>query len=82
MRFPSAIPLLALVILPFIASCSALRTGNAVPAAYESDKPGWASKYIPGVKSISEIVPPPSEARTNWDRWYEKRNGHWKARDE
>jgi len=82
MRLPLAFVLLLLCALPFMASCSALRSGNPVPAGYEADKQAWTSKYIPGYKSVSQFIPPPSDARTDWDRWYEKRKEPWKTRGE
>jgi hypothetical protein len=82
MKLASTLLCLVFASLPFMTSCSALRSGNPVKAGYEADKQGWTSKYIPGVKSVSKFVPPPSDARANWDRWYEKRKEPWKARDE
>ncbi len=83
MRIPSVFLLLVVTALPFMTSCSTLRSGNPVKAGYEADnKQGWASKYIPGVKSVSQFIPPPSDARNNWDRWYEKRKEPWKTREE
>ncbi|MBI4962090.1 MAG: hypothetical protein HY913_02325 [Desulfomonile tiedjei] len=82
MKLPSALLFLIIATLPFMTSCSALRSGNPVPAGYDADKQGWVSKYIPGAKSVSNFIPPPSEARTNWDRWYDKRNDSWKTRGE
>jgi hypothetical protein len=72
--------------LPLLNSCSTLRTGQAVKAASEAkegeplkasyevtESKGWANRYIPGWKRLSNALPPPTEARKEWDRW--QRNG-------
>lgn len=74
--------LVALLSIPLLNACSSLRSGHAVPAGYETEKKSPITKYLPGGQTISNFLPPPSEARTNWDRWYEKRSDPWKARDE
>jgi hypothetical protein len=68
----------------FASSCSTLRSGSAVKAGYDADKPvfdaeegGWAYRNIPGVKALSNFVPPPNEARTKWDEWQKKRQETW-----
>jgi hypothetical protein len=79
--------LTALVILPLASSCTAVRSGVPVKAAFDSpakagvpvDERGWASRYIPGVRAISNLVPEPSEARVKWDEYYKKKNGHWSS---
>ncbi len=66
--------------LPLLASCSALRIGNAVKASSDAKegepykasyqapaKEGWAARYIPRWKSLSDLLPPPTEARKEWD---------------
>jgi hypothetical protein len=64
----------------FASSCSTLRSGSPVKAGYDAEKPvfdteegGWAYRNIPGVKALSNFVPPPTEARTKWDEWQKKR---------
>jgi len=54
--------------------------GSPVKAGYDSKKAaldaeeeGWASRNIPGIRSLSKFVPPPNEARTKWDEWQKKR---------
>lgn len=79
--------LTALVILPLASSCTALRSGVPVKAAFDSpaktgiqvEEQSWASRYIPGVRAISQIVPEPSEARVKWDEWYKKKNSRWSS---
>ncbi len=70
--------------LTFLASCSTLRSGNAVKAGYDVDKSvvdseeeGWATRNIPGLRALSNFVPPPNEARTKWDDWQKKRQQPW-----
>jgi uncharacterized protein YceK len=70
--------------LMLLASCSTLRSAIPVKAGYHADKAafdtdeeGWASRHIPGIKALSNFVPPPSEARTKWDEWQKKRGQRW-----
>jgi hypothetical protein len=74
MKQASLIGASLLVALIFLSSCSSLRSGNAVQAAFETGSDGWVTKHVPGAKTLSNLIPPPNEARTNWDRWYEKRS--------
>jgi hypothetical protein len=79
----------ALAILPVVSSCTTFRSGAPVKAVFDApaksggptgvsaDEEGWASRYIPGVRAISRIVPQPSESRVKWDEWYKKRNDRW-----
>jgi uncharacterized protein YceK len=67
-----------------LASCSTLRSAIPVKAGYDADKAGfdideegWASRHIPGIKALSNFVPPPNEARTKWDDWQKKRDHRW-----
>lgn len=61
---------LVLVLVLFLtASCTTLRSGKAVKAAYEADNgEGWLSRNVPLVKKLSDIIPPPTEARIKWDQ--------------
>jgi hypothetical protein len=68
----------------FASSCSTLRSGNPVKAGYAPEKPafdveegGWAYRNIPGVKALSDFVPPPNEARTKWDESQKKKDHRW-----
>ncbi|MGO9568334.1 MAG: hypothetical protein ACLP5H_12405 [Desulfomonilaceae bacterium] len=72
----------------FASSCSTLRSGNPVKAGYDVEKPafdaeegGWVYRNVPGVKALSNLVPPPSEARTKWDEWQKKKQEPWDARN-
>lgn len=76
MRFILAPVLAATVALIFLTSCTGLRLGNPVKASYEREaEDGWILKYIPGLKALSNIVPPPSDARKEWDE-RQKRQSH------
>ncbi len=63
------IALVLVLVLVLTASCTSLRSGKAVKAAYDANEnDGWLSRNIPGVKRLSEIIPPPNEARKQWDQ--------------
>jgi hypothetical protein len=63
------IALVVILVLFLAASCTSLRSGKAVKAAYDANESdGWMSRHIPGVKKLSEIIPPPNEARKQWDQ--------------
>jgi len=63
------VAMLLVLVLLLTASCTSLRSGKAVKAAYETgESDGWVSRNIPGVKRLSEIIPPPNEARRQWDQ--------------
>jgi hypothetical protein len=79
----------ALTALPFVSSCSSLGPGTAVKAGFSntagpSDRraampdpdEGWAERYIPGWKKLNDSLPPPTEARTKWDQWRDRKPGH------
>lgn len=51
------------------ASCSSLKMGSAVKAGFDSEEESWLERKIPGVKSLSNMIPPPSEARLKWDQY-------------
>ncbi|MCX5860688.1 MAG: hypothetical protein WCG29_00240 [Desulfomonile sp.] len=70
MRIVSALGLVGLVVLPFLTSCSGLRSGNtAVKASFEANEnDGWMTRKIPGMKTLSDLIPPPNEARMKWDQ--------------
>ncbi len=74
------------VALPLVTSCSTLRSGVPVEAAFSpeddaeeigssrpADEAGWASRNIPGWKALKAVVPPPTDARKKWDRWQNRR---------
>jgi hypothetical protein len=78
MRFTSLIVVAAMLMLPLLTSCSSLRLGSPVKAGFEAEEEGWASRNIPGVKKLSELIPPPTEARQKWDERQKQRHDTWK----
>lgn len=63
-------------------SCSTLTASSAVKASFDSEEDSWLAKKIPAVKSLSNMIPPPSEARLKWDQYNQgKRNENSKAED-
>ena len=67
MKLNSLLFVAALLAMAFLSSCSGLRTGSPVKAGFDAEDEGWASRNIPGVRKLSDLIPPPSEARQKWD---------------
>ncbi len=61
--------LVLIVFLALAASCSTLNSGNAVKANFESEEESWLSRKVPGFKSLSNMIPPPTDARLKWDQY-------------
>ena len=73
------IPILSLIVVMgfcLLPSCSAVKWAVPAGAGTDMDDESWASRYIPGVRAISNLVPPPTEARMQWDERY-KKHEHW-----
>lgn len=69
MRLPHLFVLLTISLMLLISSCTAMGPGKAVKAGFEmQEEEGWASRYIPGVRAVSKFIPPPTEARIEWDK--------------
>ena len=81
MKIPVSFVAVLVLALLLLSSCSTLRIGHAVRASSEAKEgepqrasfevpadEGWAARYIPGWKRLSEMIPPPTEARKEWDR--------------
>jgi len=67
-----------IILFLFIASsCSSLRSGAPVKAGYEAEQGGWAERNIPGVKSLSNLLPPATDARKQWDSYQKRKNERW-----
>ncbi len=77
MRRPSMVLLGAFVFSLLFSSCVALRNGAPVNAAFEEKQESWTERNIPGVKSFKELIPPPTDARKQWDRYQRQRSDHW-----
>lgn len=68
MRISSAVLVVAILTVPFVTSCASTGTATFMKAGFEQeDKEGWASKYLPGGSFLSKLLPPPTEARLEWD---------------
>jgi hypothetical protein len=79
MKIISVVSVAAVVALPLFTSCSTMRVGAPVKAGYEVEEPSWALRYIPGLKAVSDFIPPPNEARMKWDEAQKKRGIPWEA---
>ena len=57
-------------------SCTGLRGAKLLKAGYQGEdgEQSWAVKYIPGVRSLSNLIPPPTDARREWDERQRKAN--------
>jgi hypothetical protein len=73
MKYISILSLVAVVGLFLLASCSTVKWAVPAGAGTDMDDESWASQYIPGVRALSNFVPPPTEARIQWDEQYKKR---------
>ncbi|MBM3299644.1 MAG: hypothetical protein FJY85_06800 [Deltaproteobacteria bacterium] len=75
MRLLRTTLLASALILPLAVSCTNLRAPSVVKAGYEAEtEESWASRYLPGVRTLSRLVPPPTDARTQWDEYQRKRH--------
>jgi uncharacterized protein YunC (DUF1805 family) len=61
--------MMLLILTAMVASCSSLNIGSAVKAGFDSEEESWLAKKIPGVKTLSNMIPPPTEARLKWDQY-------------
>jgi hypothetical protein len=73
MKIASMVSVAALVAFPLLTSCSTTQVGTPVKAGYEVEKPSWPMRYIPGLKAVSDFIPPPNEARLKWDEAQKRR---------
>jgi hypothetical protein len=49
-----------------------MQTSAVRPAGYESEKTGWVQRNLPSLETLSNMIPPPTEARTKWDESQKK----------
>jgi hypothetical protein len=77
MKLSVVILAVAVLVMPLLTSCSTLRTGNPLKAGYAPEEEGWLSRNVPGIRKLSEVIPPPSEARQKWDEQGKQRNHPW-----
>ncbi len=63
------VALLLAAVLMCASACSSLRWGNAVKASFDTEESdGWLKRKVPGIKTLSNIIPPPNENRIKWDQ--------------
>jgi hypothetical protein len=68
MRISSVVLVVAVFSMPFLTSCASTGATTFMKAGFEQqDNEGWASKYLPGISFLSKLLPPPTEARLEWD---------------
>lgn len=68
MQIFSVVLVVAVLSVPFLTSCASTGAATFTKAGFEQeDNQGWASKYLPGVSLLSKLLPPPTEARLEWD---------------
>ncbi len=79
MKYVAIMSLLAMVGIFLLASCSAVKWAVPAGAGPDMDEESWASRYIPGVKAASNLIPGPSEARIQWDEAYKKKYQSWSS---
>jgi hypothetical protein len=78
MKFNAMILVLTILVMPSLISCSALKAGNPVKAGFDTEQEeGWLTRKVPGLKSLSDVIPPPSEARQQWDERKKQQSEHW-----
>lgn len=77
MKYISILSLAAVVGIFLLPSCSAVKWAVPATAGSEMEDESWASRYIPGVKAVSNLVPPPTEARLQWDERYKNQREPW-----
>jgi hypothetical protein len=76
-----------LVCSPLFVSCATMSSGTPVKtafnvpakASFDDDEPGWLSRNVPGIKTLSDLFPKPSEARTLWDQNQRKQYNRWSS---
>jgi hypothetical protein len=79
MRIISVLSVAAVMALPLLSACSTLRVGSPVKAGYEVEQSSWALRHVPGLKAVSDLIPPPNEARMKWDEAQQKKGTLWEG---
>jgi len=51
------------------------------PAGYENEKTGWFQKNLPSFETLSNLIPPPNDARMKWDERQKKQRDGYRAED-
>jgi hypothetical protein len=81
MKFIAIASLAAICALFLACGCSTVNWATPAKASYEPEEESWASRYIPGVKALSNAIPKPTEARIQWDQYHKNRNSSWNTDD-
>lgn len=77
MKYVTILSLAAVVGFFLLPSCSAVKWAVPAMAGSEMDEESWALRYVPGLKALSDFIPPPTEARQQWDERYRNKNCSW-----
>ncbi|MCL5122926.1 MAG: hypothetical protein M1511_00215 [Deltaproteobacteria bacterium] len=59
-----------------LSSCSSVQTSALRPAGYENEKTGWIQRNLPSLEKLSNMIPPPTDARNKWDEMQNKQRGN------
>ena len=79
MKYVAILSLATVIGFLLLPSCSAVKWAVPAKAGSDMDEDSWALRYIPGLKAMSDFVPPPNDARMQWDERYKSKNGSWSS---
>ncbi len=79
MKYIAILSLATIVGFFLLPSCSAVKWAVPAKAGADMDDESWAVRYIPGLKAASDFIPPPTEARMQWDERYRNKGNSWAA---
>jgi hypothetical protein len=79
MKAVSFVALAAILTCPALTSCTTLHAGTPVKAAFQEEESSWAVRYIPGLRTLSNLIPPPTDARIKWDNWQKGKDRQWEG---
>jgi hypothetical protein len=51
------------------------------PAGYETEKTGWLQKNLPSLEKLSNLIPPPTDARMKWDETQKRQKDGYRAEE-
>ncbi len=74
MKLSAVILVMIVIFMPLLTSCS-VRQGAPLKAGFEPEDQGWLSRNVPGIKKLSDIIPPPTEARQKWEE--QRKQSRW-----
>jgi hypothetical protein len=76
--------LLTVILYAFlVSSCSSIQTAGSIvkPAGYENEKTGWLQKNLPSLEKLSNLIPPPTDARMKWDETQKRQKDGYRAEE-